>query len=189
MTYSAEERSLILLKPDAVRRGLIGECLSRFEQRGFTICGMKLVYASEAKMREHYSANAKNSDWLKRVGQNTLDAFIQNSKDPQDEIGTSDVMETGAMGIDWLVNFMISGPIVAIVVKGPLAVEMVRKVIGSTMPAKADIGSIRGDYSIDSPVTATLEKRTVQNLIHASGSVEEAEFEVAHWFSPEELCG
>ncbi len=183
-----EERSLILIKPDAVRRGLIGEVIQRFEQREFMICGMKLVYASEAHMRKHYGANAENPEWLKRVGQNTLDAFIQEGKDPQDEIGTSDVMEAGKRGIDWLVNFMISGPLVAIVVKGPNAVEMVRKIIGSTMPAKADIGSIRGDYSIDSPVTATLEKRTVQNLIHASGTVDEAEFEVGHWFSPEELC-
>jgi len=184
-----EERSLVLIKPDAVRRGLIGDCISRFEQRGFRICGMKLVYPTEQKMREHYSANAQNPEWLQRVGQNTLESFIQHGKDPQEEIGTSDVMEVGKMGIDWLVNFMISGPIIAFVVQGPNAVEMVRKIIGNTMPSKADIGSIRGDYSIDSPVTATLEKRTVQNLIHASGNRDEAEFEVKHWFSSDELCG
>lgn len=187
MTHT-EERSLLLLKPDAVRRGLIGEVVQRFEQRGFTICAMKMVHATDAQMRQHYAANANNPEWLSRVGQNTIDAFREHGQDPKDEMGTDDVLEVGKLGIDWLVGFMTSGPLVAMVIKGPNAVEMVRKIVGNTMPSKADIGSIRGDYSIDSPITATLEKRTVQNLIHASGNREEAEFEVSHWFSKEELC-
>lgn len=188
MTLHKEERSLILVKPDAVRRGLVGEVLQRFEQREFTVCAMKMVHATKEQMHTHYSANAHNPEWLTRVGDNTIDAFRAHGKDPKAELGTDDVLKVGTLGIEWLVEFMTSGPIVAIVVKGPDAVAMVRKIIGSTMPSKADIGSIRGDYSIDSPVTATLEKRTVQNLIHASGSREEAEFEVNHWFSEEELC-
>ena len=183
-----KERSLLLLKPDAVSRGLVGEVIQRFEQRGFVICAMKMIHATEESMREHYSANANNPEWLTRVGQNTIEAFREHGKDPKKEIGTDDVLEVGKRGIDWLVEFMTSGPIVAMVIKGPNAVEMVRKIVGNTMPAKADIGSIRGDYSIDSPVIATLETRTVQNLIHASGNREEAEFEVNHWFSKEELC-
>lgn len=183
-----EERSLLLVKPDAVRRGLVGEIVQRFEQREFTICAMKMVHATEEQMRAHYAANANNPEWLRRVGQNTIEAFREHGKDPKTEMGTDDVLEVGKLGIDWLVGFMISGPLVALVIKGPNAVEMVRKIVGNTMPAKADIGSIRGDYSIDAPVRATLEKRTVQNLIHASGNREEAEFEVGHWFSPEELC-
>ncbi|MBI4252903.1 nucleoside-diphosphate kinase [Candidatus Uhrbacteria bacterium] len=185
---SNEERSLLLLKPDAVRRGLIGEIVQRFEQREFTICAMKMIHAGKEQMRAHYAANANNPEWLSRVGQNTIEAFRENGKDPKAELGTDDVLEVGKLGIEWLVSFMTTGPLVAIVVKGPDAVAMVRKIIGSTMPSKADIGSIRGDYSIDSPVIATLEKRTVQNLIHASGSREEAEFEVGHWFTKEELC-
>ncbi len=183
-----EERSLLLLKPDAVRRGLVGEVIQRFEQRGFTLCAMKMVHATKEQMQAHYAANANSPEWLTRVGENTIGAFQQHGKDPKVEIGTDDVLEVGKMGIDWLVDFMTSGPLVAMVIKGPNAVEMVRKIVGNTMPAKADIGSIRGDYSIDSPVFATLEKRTVKNLIHASGNREEAEFEVSHWFSNEELC-
>lgn len=182
------EQSLLLLKPDAVSRGLIGEVVQRFEQRGFIICGMKLVHATKEKMQQHYSANANSPEWLTRVGNNTIDAFREHGIDPKEELGTDDVLEVGKMGIDWLVDFMTSGPLVAMVIKGPNAVEMVRKIVGNTMPAKADIGSIRGDYSIDSPVIATLEKRTVKNLIHASGNREEAVFEVSHWFSKEELC-
>ncbi len=183
-----EERSLLLLKPDAVRRGLVGEIIQRFEQREFVICAIKMIHATDEQMRAHYSANANNPEWLTRVGKNTIESFHENNKDPKTELGTDDVLEVGKLGIEWLVSFMITGPLVAIVVKGPDAVAMVRKIIGSTMPSKADIGSIRGDYSVDSPVTATLEKRTVQNLIHASGSREEAEFEVNHWFTNEELC-
>lgn len=186
--HMKDERSLLLLKPDAVRRGLVGEVMQRFEQRGFTICAMKMIHATPEQMQQHYSANAKNPEWLTRVGNNTIDAFRQYGKSPVEELGTDDVLEVGKMGIDWLVEFMTSGPLVAVVIKGPNAVEMVRKIVGNTMPAKADIGSIRGDYSIDSPVIATLEKRTVQNLIHASGTVDEAEFEVSHWFGPDELC-
>lgn len=183
-----EERSLLLIKPDAVQRGLIGEVIQRFEQRGFVICAMKMIHATEAQMRDHYSANANNLEWLARVGQNTVDAFREHGKDSKVELGTDDVEAVGKMGIDWLVAFMTSGPIIALVIKGPDAVAMVRKIVGNTMPSKADIGSIRGDYSIDSPVIATLEKRTVQNMIHASGNREEAEFEINHWFTQEELC-
>ncbi|MEK7122348.1 MAG: nucleoside-diphosphate kinase [Patescibacteria group bacterium] len=183
-----EERSLLLVKPDAVTRGLIGEIIQRFEQRGFVICAMKMIHASQDQMREHYAANANNPEWLTRVGQNTIDAFREHGKDPKAEMGTDDVIEVGKLGIDWLIGFMTSGPIVAMAIKGPNAVEMVRKIVGNTMPSKADIGSIRGDYSIDSPIIATLEKRTVKNMIHASGNRDEAAFEVNHWFSKEELC-
>lgn len=183
-----EERTLILLKPDAIQRGLIGACIQRFEQRGFTIRGMKMLSATEAQMREHYQENAHNPEWLNRVGKNTIEALQEHGKDPITELGTDDVVAVGKMGIDWLVEFMISGPIVAMVISGQSAVEMVRKIVGHTMPMKADIGSIRGDYSVDSPVTAALEKRTVKNFIHASGTREEAEQEISHWFSPTELA-
>lgn len=187
MTHN-EERTLLLLKPDTIRRCLIGEVIQRFEQRGFTICAMKMVHATEEHMRKHYSTNANNPEWLTRVGTTTLDTFREHGKDPREELGTDDSLEAGKRGIDWLIEYTISGPVVALVIKGPNAVEMARKIVGNTMPAKADIGSIRGDYSIDSPVAATLEKRSVVNLVHASGSREEAEFEVEHWFSKEELC-
>lgn len=188
MAQETHEKTLLLLKPDAVKRGLVGECISRFEQRGFTLCAMKLIHADEAMMREHYKENANNPEWLKRVGANTLEAFHSSGKDPQAELSTTDVTAVGRMGIDWLVEFMISGPIVALVISGQHAVEMARKIVGHTMPMKADIGSIRGDFSIDSPITAALEKRTVQNFIHASGTKEEAEQEIRHWFTDDELC-
>lgn len=183
-----EERSLLLLKPDTIRRGLIGEVIQRFEQRGFTICAMKMVHATNEHMHAHYSAIANNPEWLTRVGTITLDTLREHGKNTKEELGTDTPIEAGKRGIDWLIEYTTSGPVVALVIKGPNAVEMARKIVGNTMPAKADIGSIRGDYSIDSPVAATLEKRSVVNLVHASGTREEAEFEIEHWFSKEELC-
>lgn len=182
------EQTLILLKPDAVSRGLVGECLKRFEQRGFKIVAMKLIKPTEEQMRKHYSANAQSEEWLTRVGKNTIEAYTENGMDPIAALGTDDILAVGKMGIDWLVGFMLSGPIVAMVIEGPNAVEMVRKIVGNTMPMKADIGSLRGDFSIDSPILASFQKRTVQNLIHASGNREEALQEIEHWFGKEEFC-
>ncbi len=182
------ERTLLLVKPDGVTRGLIGECIGRFEQRGFAICALKMIYATREQMSKHYLANAQNTEWLVRVGKNTLESYEASGKDPQKELGTADPEKVGKLNIDWLVDFMTTGPIVAIVASGIGAVEMGRKIAGHTLPSRADIGSIRGDYSIDTPLLAALEKRPVKNIIHASGAVDEAEYEIACWFQKEELC-
>lgn len=182
------ERTLLLVKPDGVERGLIGECIKRFEQRGFRICALRMVHASREQMQKHYAQNAANPEWLKRVGENTLESYRSLGKDPQQELGTIDAVAVGSMNIEWLADFMASGPIVAIVASGVGAVEMGRKIAGNTIPARADIGSIRGDYSTDIPLNAALEKRPVKNIIHASGAVDEAEYEIQCWFRPEELC-
>lgn len=183
-----QERTLLLVKPDGVERLLIGECIKRFEQRGFTICALKMIHASEDQMRKHYAANAKNSEWLDRVGSNTIESYKVSGLDSAKELGTNDPQAVGKLNIDWLVHFMTTGPIVAIVASGIGAVEMGRKIAGHTLPSCADIGSIRGDYSIDTPLLAALCKRPVKNIIHASGTVEEAEYEISCWFEKKELC-
>ncbi len=185
MALPHEERTLILVKPDGVSRGLIGETIKRFEQRGFRILGLKMLNPTLEQMRGHYSGGEA---WVRQLGQRTLGDMEKYEKDPLKEFGTTDELEIGKKIVDWLVEFMSPGPIAALVISGPNAVEMARKIVGSTVPQKADIGSIRGDYSIDSPMSATLEKRPIKNLLHASGSLEEAEKEVAHWFSEAELC-
>ncbi len=182
-----QEQTLLLVKPDGVQRGLIGECIKRFEQRGFTICAIKMIYPSREQMSKHYAALAKNPEWLVRVGKGTLESYESIGKDPQKELGTSDPGAIGKLNVDWLVDFMATGPIVAFVASGISAVEMGRKIAGHTFPSRADIGSIRGDYSIDTPLLAALEKRPVKNIIHASGSVEEAKYEISCWFSEEEF--
>lgn len=179
-----KERTLLLVKPDGVRRGLIGECIKRFEQRGLTVRGLKMIYATEEQMRKHYSGDEA---WLTQLGQRALDDCTAYKKDPMVTLGATEPLAAGKIVLETLISFMTSGPVAAVVVSGMNAVLMARKIVGHTVPQKADIGSIRGDYSIDSPMLATLQHRAIENLMHASGNVEEAETEIAVWFSPEEL--
>lgn len=178
------EQTLLLVKPDGVRRGLVGECIKRFERRGLKICGLKMVYAAEEQMRRHYSGDEA---WLTQLGKRALDDCIAYQKDPMEALGATEPLVAGKIVLESLIFFMTSGPMAAIVVSGMNAVAMARKIVGHTVPQKADIGSIRGDYSIDSPMLATLERRAIENLMHASGNVAEAQAEIAVWFSPEEL--
>lgn len=149
------ERSLILLKPDAIDRGLIGEIITRFERAGLKIAGLKMVQAKKEHAEKHYT-----EDLAIRRGQHVRDLMIE---------------------------MITSGPIVALVLEGVEAVEIVRKMVGTTEPKSALPGTIRGDYSHVSFKHADSKKMGVKNLIHASGSVEEAPQEIAVWFKPEEL--
>jgi nucleoside-diphosphate kinase len=149
------ERTLVLLKPDAVDRGLIGEIITRFERAGLKIAAIKMVHAKKEMAEKHYT-----EDLAVRRGQHVRDLMVE---------------------------MITSGPIVAIVLEGVDAVENVRKMIGTTEPKSAAPGTIRGDYSHVSFKHADAKKMGVYNLIHASGSVEEAPVEIAVWFTPEEL--
>jgi nucleoside-diphosphate kinase len=151
------EKTLILLKPDAVKRGLMGEIISRFEKAGIKIIGMKMVKPDEGHYYHHYETISK----LK--SRTSEDVFQKNS------------------------DFMMSGPVVAIVLEGVEAVTTVRKMVGATEPKAAQPGTIRGDYSHISYEHSNNQNSALPNLIHASGNKEEAEQEVAHWFSEQEL--
>ena len=181
----SQEKTLILFKADCISRGLVGECIKRFEEHGFKIRGLKMMHATEDHMRKHYGGG---EEWVRNLGQRTLEDLARYGKDPMQEFGSVDTLVIGNAVLEWLISYVISTPLIAMVVSGPNAAEMGRKIVGNTIPQKADVGSIRGDYSIDSPMLATLEKRAITNLIHASGNKEEAEMEVTHWFKDEELC-
>ena len=96
-------------------------------------------------------------------------------------------MEIGKSVRGWILDFMTSGPVVKMVVEGIHAVDMVRKMVGNSIPALAEMGTIRGDYSVDSAALANASKRAVHNLVHASETPEEAAHELSYWFSPEEI--
>jgi nucleoside-diphosphate kinase len=179
-----EEKTLVLIKPDGVKRGLIGEIIKRIEQRGLKIIALKMFWAKPSQLLKHYP---KNKDYLKNLGEKTLLTYQKYNIDAKKELNTEDPLKIGEMVHQWLIEFMTSGPIVKMVVQGLHAVEMVRKLVGDTMPAKAEMGTIRGDFSVDSAVLANLQKRAVHNLVHASGSLEEAEKEINLWFSSEEI--
>lgn len=179
-----EEQTLVLIKPDGVKRGLIGEIIRRVEQRGLKVIALKMFQAAKEELAKHYSDSEAN---LKAMGEKTLATYQKYGMDPAREIGTADPVKIGKMVHGWIVDFMTSGPLVKMIVRGLHAVEMVRKLVGNTMPAQAEMGTIRGDYSVDSAVLANAQKRGIRNLVHASGNLAEAEAEIKLWFKPEEI--
>lgn len=179
------EQTLVVLKPDAVQRGLIGEILKRFEQVGLKMVACKLILASQELANKHYPVERR--EFIKGMGQKTLDNYKSLNIDPKKELGTADSYEIGLMIQKWLVQFISSGPAFAMILEGPHAVELVRKLCGSTLPIMAAPGTIRGDLAFDSSYLANTRKRPIKNLIHASGSLEEAKYEIPLWFSLAEI--
>jgi len=179
-----EEKTLVLIKPDGVKRGLIGEIVHRFEQRGLKIIALKMIQAKKEQIDNHYP---KDKKWIRRLGEKTLKNYQKYNYDPVKEVGSDDPDKIGEKVRNWLLDYMTSAPIVKIVVQGVHAIDMVRKIVGPTLPVDAEMGTIRGDFSVDSSDIANKEKRAIHNLIHASETPEEAEHEINFWFSPEEI--
>jgi len=179
------EKTLVILKPDAVRRGLVGEIISRFEKTGLELVGAKMITPDKDLANKHYPTGRR--EFIEGMGKKTLDNYKEQGLNAKQELGTEDAHEIGLKIQDWMVDFITSGPVLALVLQGPHAVEIVRKMVGHTLPLKAEPGTIRGDYSFDSPTLANNEKRPIYNLVHASGDKKEAEFEIGLWFSASEL--
>ncbi len=174
-----EERTFVLVKPEGVRKGLIGEIIRRFEQRDLKIVALEMFQPTHKMIDNHYPKDPK---WVERIGEKTLSTYSKYNMDSVKELGTKDPKKLGAMVRTWLIEHMTSAPLVRMVVQGVHAVDMVRKISGPTMPYLADMGTIRGDFSMDSPAIANAEKRPVHNIIHASETAEEAKHEIKHWF-------
>lgn len=179
-----QEKTYVMIKPDGVKKGLIGEIISRFEQRDLKVVALEMFQPTHEQIDNHYP---KDEAWIRRVGQKTLTTYAKYGLDAKTELGTDDEFEIGTMVRVWLVDYMISAPLVRMVVEGVHAVDMVRKICGATLPYLADMGTIRGDYSADSPAVANAEKRAVMNLVHASETAEEAAHEIKHWFGDRDV--
>ena len=184
MSKLKEEKTLILIKPDGVKRGLIGEIIRRVEQRGLKIIALKMFQATAEQINEHYP---KDPQWIKRLGEKSLKTYEKYGLDPFKELGVDDPVKIGKMVREWIIDFMVSGPLVKMAVQGVHAVDMVRKLCGNTLPNLAEMGTIRGDYSVDSPALANAGKRAVHNIVHASEAPEEANHELKFWFTSEEI--
>lgn len=184
MSHPKEEKTLVLIKPDGVKRGLTGEIVRRIEQRGLKVIALKMFTATREQIDEHYP---KDPVWIRRLGEKTLATYEKYGYDAKQELGTDYPAEIGTHVRGWLLEFMTSGPLVKMVVQGIHAVAMVRKLTGNTVPAMAEMGTIRGDFSVDSAASANRDKRAVHNIVHASETPEEATHEIEFWFSPEEI--
>lgn len=179
------EQTFVMVKPDGVKRGLVGAIIRRFERMGLKIVALKMVSAEDEVLLKHYNANDPKT--LQRWGEKTLATYTKYGKDAVKDLGTDDPMELGRMVKGWLFDYVKSGPMVAMILEGKHAVENVVTAAGPTMPVNAPAGTIRGDYSTDSAAYANAEKRGVTNLVHISASLEEANIEKALWFTPEEI--
>ncbi len=184
LTGPAIERTFVMVKPDGVERGLVGEVVSRMEKRGLRIVAMKMVKPSIAHLDGHYP---KDDTWIARLGDKGFNVFKEYGIDPKEIMGTDDNLEAGKKVRVWLVDYLAEAPVVPMIIEGIHAIDMARKIVGVTLPSKADIGTIRGDFSVDSPAAANFSKRAIRNIVHASENKQEAEQEIAHWFSEEEI--
>lgn len=184
--HPREEITFLMAKPDAVQRGLSGEIITRIEQVGLKVVGLRMFIPTEKQVDDHYP---KDEAWITRLGTKTLATYAKYGFDAMAELGTDKAEAIGPKVREWLIRFMTSGPVVAVVIKGVHAVDMVRKLAGHTMPSDAPLGTIRGDYSVDSAAAANRDKRAVFNLVHASETQDEAKHEIEHWFGAKDsLC-
>lgn len=174
------ERTLILIKPDGVQRGFIGDIISRLERVGLKMTALKMVHASKEDVDKHY---ALTEEWMKGVFNKAKAKYEAEGRpfEYADHIAYGTEIKNG------LVNFLKSAPIVAMVAEGEGCVSLVRKLVGATEPASAAPGTIRGDLSHDTYALSNAQNRPLRNLVHASGAVEEAEHEIKIWFTDEEL--
>ena len=179
-----QERTVVLIKPDSVKRGLIGEIISRFEKAGLKIVAMKMVWINLEHAKKHYPAGRK--EWVKSIGERALETYKEYGYDPKEDLASIEPVEMGELMIKWLAEFLSSGPVVAMVLQGNYAIKIVRKIVGHTFPDRAAPGTIRGDFSSEWGLTFK-NKRAAHNLVHASGNVEEAKFETQLWFHKNEF--
>lgn len=176
--HPKEEMTFVMIKPDGVRRGLVGEIISRIERAGLKVIAIEMYTPTKDEIDKHYP---KNQAWITRLGHKTLSTYEKYGYNAMDEMGTDKAEEIGPHVRRWLIDYLSSGPVVKMVVQGVHAVDMVRKLAGNTLPNLADVGTIRGDYSVDSAASANGDKRAIHNLVHASETAEEAAHEIEHW--------
>lgn len=174
-----QERSLVIIKPDGVQRGLIGEIVGRFERTGLKLTGLKLFVPTKEQVEKHYN---KDDEWFLKKGNLVISELKEHGLPVEKE-----AMEYGRAIIDTITHYMTAAPVVGFVVEGNQSVAIVQKLVGTTEPSTSDVGTIRGDLTVDSYGHATYEDRAVRNLVHCSESPEEAERELAVWFTEDEL--
>jgi nucleoside-diphosphate kinase len=179
--YPSIEKTFVMIKPDAVSRGIVGNIFQRFEEQGLKLIASRMVMATKEQAALHYPS--KNKKWLENIGNKTYEGYGGNTKEILKDLKTIDKLKIGQRVYDEMVKYITGGPVVIMVWEGNHAVERVRKLVGSTLPTFAEVGSIRGSYAFDTPALATKSGRiTFKTLIHASDSPSEAEREITIWF-------
>ena len=173
------EKSLVIIKPDGVQRSLIGEIIARFERKGLKLTGLKLAVPSEDQVFAHYN---KDDEWFMKKGEGVV-----RDREAAGLPIEKEAIEYGRDIIGGIAKYLTAGPVVMMVLEGHQATAVVTNLVGTTEPASADVGTIRGDYTIDSYALSAKDDRAVRNLIHCSEDMAEGERETAIWFTDDEL--
>ncbi|GMU25918.1 nucleoside-diphosphate kinase [Candidatus Uhrbacteria bacterium UHB] len=174
------QKTLVLIKPDGVARGHVGDIISRFERAGLKLVAIKMILPKHEDVDRHY---ALTDEWMQGVYNKAKSKYAEEGR----EFPFPNWQSYGQDIKNGLVRFLKSGPIVAMVLEGEQAIPLVRKLVGATEPASALPGTIRGDFSLDTYSLANEQHRSIRNLIHASGTPEEAKTEIGIWFTEEDL--
>lgn len=180
MNHPKQERTLVVIKPDGVQRTLIGEIVSRFEKVGLKLVAMKMCVPTAEHIEKHYTLDP---EWRRITGEKAIESY----KKKGEKFWTDDPLEVTKVVLENNKKYMTSGPVVAMVWQGAHATELVRKIVGGTEPRSSDVGTIRGDFVLDSYLMSDMDGRACRNLVHASGTAQESEAEIKHWFKDEEI--
>lgn len=175
-----KERTLVIIKPDGIQRSLIAEVIKRYERLGFKMIGAKMMLPTAGMIKAHYSIDPQ---WGRKAGEKVIAAKREKGED----VEGLDPIELSNNIVDRLATYMTNGPVLAMVWQGAHVVQIVRKITGSTEPRSSDVGTIRGDFMIDSYDLSNIDERALRNIVHASSSPEEAEEEIKIWFTSQEL--
>ncbi len=171
---------MVIIKPDGIQRSLMGEIIGRYERIGLKLVAAKMFVPTEEMIEKHYTLDP---EWRVKTGLKTIKGYQDKGLTPP----SMDPREITGVILRNLVRYLSAGPVIAMVWQGAHAVQIVRKLTGSTEPLTSPAGTIRGDYMLDSYQMTDSDGRAVRNLVHASGSVKEAEDEIAHWFKKDEI--
>ncbi|MDP2837676.1 MAG: nucleoside-diphosphate kinase [Candidatus Moranbacteria bacterium] len=177
--HPKKERTLVMVKPDGVQRSLVGEILSRIERTGLKFVAVKFLLPKADQCWTHYN---KDEEWFLKKGARIVEDRTTHGLPIEKE-----ALEYGKDIIQSNVDFFTSGPVLAMVIEGNQSVAIVKKLVGGTEPTTSDVGTIRGDFTVDSYALSSLDNRAVRNLIHCSDSSEEAEREIPIWFVPADI--
>ena len=177
--HPKKERTLVIVKPDGIQRSLMGEILMRIERTGLKFVAVKFLLPKADQCWTHYN---KDEEWFMKKGTRIVDDRTAQGLPIEKE-----AREYGKDIIQSDVDFFTSGPVLAVVIEGNQSVAIVKKLVGGTEPTTSDVGTIRGDLTVDSYALSSIDNRAVRNLIHCSDSPEEAEREIPIWFEPTDI--
>lgn len=174
------ERTLVIIKPDGVQRSLIGEIIQRYERVGLKLMAIKMMVPTADLIENHYTLDP---EWRRITGEKSIKGYTSKGLTPPH----TDPLKLTEIILKNLIKYMTSGPVIAMVWEGAHAVAIVRKLTGGTEPLTSDVGTIRGDFVLDSYQMTDADGRAIRNLVHASGSPKEANNEIKHWFKDGEI--